>query len=433
MGIASVLKNIAPVILYGLTFIVAFISLFGKPKIGLFYLIPLIPLQNVLEKFYIFPLGKDINDILLICMIIGWFINAVQRKEKFLTKSTFNGLLIFMIIYTYFSLWQGSFSLQAALPLDPADPRLQTWKNYAIFPLLFFLVFNNIKNRKDMKILFIGMLLSILLMDYYTVNQVRWAGSIESRNAFRGTFMWLGANEVAAFYAIYTFVLIGVFFSDRSKALKSFLFILILLNIYCLLFIFSRGAYAAFLVGMSVICLLRKKMLLIPIFLILISWQTLLPPRVVERITQTTNEQGELDVASERRLIMWKQSMNFFKQNVLIGAGFNIFPYLGFELGDTHNVFIKILAEQGIIGIIIIFLLFFFALRSSWKLYRTAKDGFLKGLGVGFIACIFAAITVNMFGDRWTYMSLGAFFWVFLGMVECGNRITQKEQYAKKI
>ena len=331
-------------------------------------------------------------------------------------------------MFTYFSLWRATFYLAAPIPVHFSDPRVQSWKNYVLFFFLFWLVLNNIKNLKDLKFLFFAMMCAMFLVSYFTFNQVRWGGSIDSRGSFLGTFVWLGSNEVGAFYAMYTFVMVGVFWflSFKQKAAKAGLLFLILQNVYIILFLFSRGAYAALLAGAVFFSFLRKKWLLIPIFLAVVSWQTILPERVVERVQQTTTEYGQLDPSSAKRLIMWEQSIELFKQSPLFGVGFNIFPYVGFELGDTHNIFIKFLAEQGVIGLSLLLMLLVMAFRSGFRLYRRAKDPFLKGLGFGFSCCAIACVVANMFGDRWTHTPVGAWFWVFLGMVEVGNLIVAR-------
>ena len=119
--------------------------------------------------------------------------------------------------------------------------------------------------------------------------------------------------------------------------------------------------------------------------------------------------------------------MELFQNSPIVGNGYYIFKYLGFKLGDTHNVWIKILAEQGIVGITAMFVLFVIAIRQSWRLFYRAREGLLRGLGVGFIGCTFAVIVGNFFGDRWTHFPLGAWWWVFLGLVERGNYLVAHE------
>jgi len=134
---------------------------------------------------------------------------------------------------------------------------------------------------------------------------------------------------------------------------------IILINLYCILFLYSRAAYIALVVGSFFLFAVKNRKLMILLIFVVVCWQVVLPEKVRDRINETTNEFGELDQSSELRLIVWERSLELFYDNPIIGVGFGVFSEMGFELGDTHNIYLKILAEQGIIGVIIFLLLLF--------------------------------------------------------------------------
>jgi len=416
------------IFIVGISFVVLF-SLAGKIHLSLLFLIPLFPLQNVIERLHQFPLGKDFIDIILIAMMLGWVFRSIINKEKIFEPTPLNKLLFIMAIFTYFSLWRSSTYLGFPPPVSASDVRVQNWKNYMIFPLLYFITVNNIKSLKQIKWLIIAMLVSMLIMDSYTLKQIRWMPGLASREKLDGTFVWAGVNVVAAFYAQYIFVLLGILIMHKKKVYKIIFGILFLVGVYITLFLYSRGAYAALITGFLAISLIKKRIFIIPLILLFMFWQSLLPATVVERINKTKTEQGVLDTSTQHRLELWKESIRLFKADPILGTGFNAVPFLGLAGGftDTHNIYLRILAEQGLIGITIFLIFFLLALKSSWRLYKTASDALLKGLGLGFIACIIATLTTNMFGDRWTYLQLGAYFWVFLGLVVRGNLIARRQ------
>ena len=421
------IHTIAPVIFIFWFTTILYLSLRGKLEFALMLFVPIFPLQNVIVRFQQFPLGQYLINTILIAMILGWFLHAARRKEKILEQSVFNNLLIIMVLYTFYSLWQGYSSLGSDITLRFDDIRFQNWKNYVVFPLLFFIVFNNIKNSRQIKLLVVFMAIAIFLMNYYTINQLHWLSNPQARAKINGTFVWLGPNELAAFFATYSFVLLGILFFDKSKLRRLFFLVLIILSLYCVLFLFSRGAYLAILAGIFFFCFLKAKKLLIPILFIIIFWNVILPKQVVDRINETRTEEGTLDTSSETRIIMWQRAFQLFKESPITGSGFNTIWFMGLELGDTHNIYLKVLAEQGIIGIVIFLILLFKALSSGISLYLKTNDNFLKGLGVGFSACVIAMIVANMFGDRWTHPQLGTYFWVFLALVVRGNKISQAQ------
>lgn len=426
--------NLITLIIYIIGFsLILFLSISGKVYLGLLFLIPLFPLQNIIERLHQFPFGKDFNDIILIAMILGWLFHSSTKNKRIFEPTPFNKIIFIIFIYTLISLWSGSSYLNFSSPISVSDLRVQTWKNYMLLPLLFLITVNNIRTLKQIKWLIMVMVLSMFVMDYYTGNQIKWMPGLVSREKIHGTFAWLGPNEVAAFYATYTFVLLGIFFFDRVKLRRIVLATVIILNIYCALFLYSRGAYVAILVSFIFISFIKNKRFLIPLIVLLLFWQAILPKNVVERITETKTEEGTLDPSTQHRLDMWKQSFDLLRNNPIMGIGFNTIPYLGLTLGDTHNIYVKVLTEQGIIGMVIFLTLLFGALKIGWRLYKSAKDKFLKGLGFGFTVCVISTMVVNFFGDRFTYLQLGAYFWVFLGLTVRGNIIVQEELKSQRI
>jgi O-antigen ligase len=301
-----------------------------------------------------------------------------------------------------------------------------------ILPLLFFLTVNNIKDKKRMQWLVSIMVFIIFITGLYFFKNYRYIGKTIFREEKRisGTLSYLGPNEWGAFHAHYFFVILSIFLVDKLKIIKRILFILaILFSVYSILFSYSRGAYIALMAGLIFISLVKKRIFVIPLILFFIFWQSLLPPAVVQRINQTQTEEGELDHSAQTRINLWETGLDIFNLNPLLGIGFNTIPFVGLEGGfaDTHNIYIKILAEQGLIGILIFLIILFLSLWYGWKLYKRADDTFLKGLGLGFVTCIIALMITNFFGDRWTYLPIGAYFWVFLGLVVRGNMIVDSE------
>ncbi|HUL38172.1 MAG TPA: hypothetical protein VLW47_10835, partial [Thermodesulfobacteriota bacterium] len=87
---------------------------------------------------------------------------------------------------------------------------------------------------------------------------------------------------------------------------------------------------------------------------------------------------------------------------------------------DTHNYYLKMLSEQGIVGLGLFLIVLVVAFRSGWRLWKAGKEGFEKGLGLGFMGCVLACASTNLFGDRWSYFEMGGYFWVLWGLVDRG-------------
>ncbi|MBF0478101.1 MAG: O-antigen ligase family protein [Candidatus Omnitrophica bacterium] len=374
-------------------------------------------MRNFITHLYEFPLGKDYINILLIFLLIGWVVSSMGQGRKFADRSALNWILVVLVVYTFFSFIQGYLYLHESVQFSFSDTRLQMWKNYCMLPLLFFIAFNTVRDEKTVWQLLMVICFSLLIVEYYTVTQVTWFHGILSRTKIHGTFEYLGPNEVAAFLNQYTVILIAMLIGARKMLYKLILFLMISGNIYAILFLYSRGAYIGLLVGMGFLFLFKKQWMLIPLIAVCIFWNTFLPSEIQDRITSTTNQYGELDESNMGRIHIWQESMEIFKQNPITGAGFGVFGKLGLELGDTHNIYLKVLAEQGVIGMIIFLILLGIMWGQGIFLFRYGNDDFVKLLGIGFSACMVTMFINNLFGDRWTYVEVSSHLWVFLALV----------------
>jgi O-antigen ligase len=301
--------------------------------------------------------------------------------------------------------------------------------------ILYFLAANAIKNERQQKVLLAVMAVAFLLISTRSYRNFV-AGDIFNWSQREVGPFWavgLNANHFGAFICHYWSAFLGLYFFVKDKWIKRLLLGNVLIGIYPLLFSYSRGAYLGALASLTLIGLLKKRILLIFVAVLLVTWQTVLPPSVTDRITMTETESGELESSAAHRLDLWDRAAQLFKEQPLFGAGFGAFGFnvAEGELTDTHNFYIKLLAEQGVIGFGIFLFLLCKALLSGWRLLRDGSSPFQRGLGLAFLACVLSCAVTNLFGDRWSYFALGGYFWILWGATDRGILISQSEYAAE--
>jgi O-antigen ligase len=398
---------------------IALVSIVRKAEWGLLLLVALIPQPNIFYKLYAFPMGKDFLDILFIAVGIGIFVN----KGGFERRG--NSVLIMILILTsYFALWNSSRNFSLPSPISYANPMIKPWKSYAFMASMYLLTFNAIKDDENQrKITAVLMALVVLFISVRSYRSYT-PGAVfieESRAVGPFWIVGLGSNHFAAFIAYCSAAFLGLFFLDNNRWRRILFLGTVLFSLHPLFYAYSRGAYVAALVVLIFFALAKKRSLLILVFALIVAWQTLLPSSVVERISMTKGEGGEIEESAAIRLDLWDHALKLFEEHPVIGIGFGGFEFTmpqGVRWKDTHNYYLKMLAEEGIVGFGLLLITLFMAFRSGWKLLNEGKSRFEKGLGLGFTGCVLACASTNLFGDRWSYYEMGSYFWIFWGLVD---------------
>ena len=368
------LEQYVPLVLYMGAAVAFLLSLFWRPQAGLYFLIPLLPMQTIRYRIMDLPLGNKLIDILLLGVILG----AVFKGGFRLEKTPLNKVLLVFGIFCYIQLWRGAFFLNSDLPLSIGDPRFSNWKNYMVMFIIFVVAVNVIKDVKQIKIIVVLMCLSVLAVDkgFYSTMSDRDLSHFSYEVRDGGPLGYAGVNGVATFEAEFMLFLLGMSAMQKRKSLKLGMWALAAFSGYCLLFSFSREAYAGILVGLLFLGLLKQRWLLIALTVFLFSWQTLVPTSVRERVDMTYDKNDQqLDTSAQDRVTLWNDAMDLFHQNPAIGAGFDTYQWqhrVGIYT-DTHNYFLKVLVETGVIGLL--FFLFILAKMTRVGLKLFAAPG----------------------------------------------------------
>lgn len=424
-------ESILPLTLYVGMFAAFLASVFWRPAIGLYLFVLTLPLQTGRYKLHDFFLGAQFLDILLLGTILGLLV----KRQEVIPKNPWRKFFLVLAVFYYISLWEGSFFTDVPLPIWITDTRFSEWKNYVEMFLLAMVVPSVIKEKWEIRNLIIVMCLSVLVVNrsYISLMSQRDLShfSYEVRDA--GPLGYAGVNGLAAFEAMFMSFLIGIYAVIKKIPAKIGILALLSTCGYCLLYAFSRGGYFGVLVGMLVVGALRMRTLLVLAAFIVIGWQVLLPTSVQERITMTTGdaaEGGQFDSSAQTRLVLWEDAISLFKRNPITGTGFETYEFMG-RVGpyrDTHNYYVKVLAETGIVGMALYLALLGKLVKSGSSLFYGTEDPFWKAIGLGFLALVFCAIALNFFGDRWTYQQVDGYLWVTLGCVMRGLAVVNENR-----
>lgn len=394
----------------------------------LLILIALVPLQNIyLGKIPSFGAGINILNILMVFA----FMAASSRSETSYV-SPINRYILYLILSYILSLFV------SALVMGWDESKLYILKDMFFAYLFFFVTYKSLTGMRAVKAIFLATVIPLPYMFKVFYTNLSWMGFSTYQDKLRlnsGTFMQLGSNEIAAFYASYTFMALAFALVEQGKKLKVFLFLCVAMNLYSLLYTFSRGAYLSLMVGVVVLCWYYRKIPLLLvgvsiIFGLLVLDFDVFPKAVTERFNSTFVEDEQLDDSAQKRKILWGIALEKFQENPLVGVGFNNFKKMN-EFGlDTHNYYVKLLAEGGVVCFISFLLFLGACFRRGLALLKNSQDEFSLKLAIGFLACISAIIVGNFFGDRFTHYPLISYLFIYLAIVtkvDANALIVQKQ------
>ncbi|QEE28611.1 O-antigen ligase family protein [Terriglobus albidus] len=426
--------GVRSIALYGSVVLGALLTLAWRSEIGIYILSVLLPLQTTRYHLHAFPLGSNIVDILLLCVFIG---TVIRPPSKLAYRPRIAIFLVCIAIFYFLSLWRGAFYLGGELPIWFSDHRLVDYKNFIVMPLLAFAVVRAIRTKRQIVTIIILCGLTSVAVDYSYLKSSFGRDfthySEETRDA--GPLGYAGENGLASYLVEATAFVLPLIVIKKNPRLRLFALTVAVANTVCLLFSYSREAYLALAVILCFLAVVRVRALFIPILLLAIGWQAILPLAVRERIAMTYSRsdvsmEAELDASAQERVMLWSDAMVLFRENPVFGTGFLTYAELS-RVGsykDTHNFYLKMLVETGLVGLCLFILQLLLLLREGMRLFTRARDSLLSLIGLGYAAMIVAATIVNLFGDRWMFIQVDSNLWILLGCVICGSSLTAESR-----
>ncbi|HEY3354489.1 MAG TPA: O-antigen ligase family protein [Polyangia bacterium] len=242
-----------------------------------------------------------------------------------------------------------------------------------------------------------------------------------------GVFTQIGSNEMAAFYANALLVLLGLVVAWRGATRwRLYLGVNALLLAWGTIFSLSRGAWLAVVAAVAYLGARKNRALLIGFVALMAAAPAFMGGAVGDRAG------GGMDASAESRLDFWKWAAVAGTYRYPLGVGYQCYiPKHREETGiklDTHNFFFRTLAEMGLVGLILVLGMFWKGFRTAWRLVDVAHTPFGRGLGMGVAIMWIGSFVANMFGDRFSYISINCYVWGFASMAAAEMLIAEAEQ-----
>ena len=339
-----------------------------------------------LVKILVYPLHY-----LLIPLITPIFIFKLKFSKKY-----FYNYEIFFFIFFIFSTMRSIFSkyFNSSLTLIIGFIICIFWYLYFYYCLKKS---NSNKINKIIKIICIIFIISSLLLFFTDVGKIK----------DRGLYRLIGTFSDPNLFCLIGIFPIGYYFYDHKIIIKKFIFYTSLLIFFMSL---SRGGIVGLLFFLLIEVYYNKKVKIKNIFLFLffiillilfLSENSVFLNKLMSRFRDLDFRKiTDIKKLGSGRIGIWISGIEIFKENFLFGIGLNNFPNYLLEKINlfrySHNTFLEILIENGIIGSIFywLFLISFILNKPKNEKARIIKSIIYSQLIMSFLLTSLLSIQV---------------------------------------
>ncbi len=396
-----------------------------RSRLALYVWLLAIPLGEWLPATGV--LGLNAPNLLIAVMMLSWIVPRIMHGERVLSRTRLSAPVAAYIVLLLFSLARGWL-----FPPGPGYDGFQMLKSVWQVVLgfaVYFVVANVVADRKQISSLLVTFAVGSTLGAVIAVRQFLGAGFDSRIGGALGDI-----NDLGAYFAMTASALFGLFLTSRAFTgfRKWIMGVSTLLASFGVMVPKSRGGYMGVVAGLGVLTYLINKRAVI-IFAVVVALSPFWAPTFVkDRVAETRVDSLEaelvgdatdrLDPSAAVRLDIWRIVARKSLKSPIIGYGYAAVPYLtADELGrpfSAHSLYFETLGQTGLVGIVVLFWLLFACVRSGRELLRVATTRTSRGLAIGFLGATVALIVANIFGERFTHISIAGTYFFLAGLVD---------------
>jgi O-antigen ligase/tetratricopeptide (TPR) repeat protein len=367
----------------------------------LFSFAPVIMIRGPEGGFHNLVLKETFCQALLLFFLFTIITKKLIEKKIAFTRSSLDFLFIALLILSGVSIFYSPTLYTSA----------QEFSKLALFIVFYFLVIDQVQDRKTMYLLFIPIIASGVLTAFFATCQNQqfylwnFLPRAEDRNRMMAT---MGHNNgVASYLMMSGFIILGwLLHMKREKSKNFWVVVLLVWFSFVIVATLSRGVWMGTFTGLVIFSyfLIRrfglknvwkqyKKPIIIGItilalFTIILSFKNPLNPwnvSVVKRFSETWLTWHTY--VSDTRIRMWATTWEMIREHPVRGIGLGAFKYLiPLEQGkyferypdsrleptsaltnQSHQEYLQLWAELGFFGLLIGLIALVVYLRSGWK------------------------------------------------------------------
>src|SRR5579884_1704510 len=355
-----------------------------------------------------------IRDLLLAVGILTWGVERyILKKDRVFISKHLEKYILFYVAAVLISVFFSEAPIASVRSFRSGLSK---------FLLIFALVVRVYQEPGSVRRLLYGLIGSSTLVKVYGLvgYLFHWRAAIEPGGLATGPFNH--HNPLGQYLALHIVVLLALFLWEQRNLFRLLWGILIPLHLALLLFSQSRGALVGVLIAGGVLFILQRQARVIIAFsliLFTLGWG-FNQDRLFNRFrTIAQPETYETGIASRDRI--WSETLVWIGESPWIGHGYGGTPFsimsrsrsrIEFDVPHTHNLFLQVFFESGVLGLSAFVLLFF---RIAWETFRLRHRSAIYPLLFSLFVLIFL---LGMTEPFFLMGHLGIFLWILFGLVD---------------
>ncbi len=357
------------------------------------------------------------DDIFLFVVFLGWLAKMAINKELGLLRNTpINKPIIAYIFACLLATGIGAV-------LGTTNPKQGFFYilKYVEYFILYFMVTNNLRDKKQIKMfiffmLFVSVIVGIYGLYSYFVEGLRATAPFEGEGG--------EANTLAGYLILIMSLTLGMFLYNRTALGRFLLGGLFVFLAVPFMFTLSRAGWLGFIPMLITFIIVSKKgkvLLLFCLFASVLIAPVFLPKPVTQRFHATfaadssytvMGRKVTLDESTAIRIRTWKRSFEQWLKRPVLGYGI---PGGG-AISDVQ--YTRILREVGIVGFLAFLWIIVRLFKAGFGSFNSPQTGdFAKGISLGFIAGLVGILTMGVGSEVFIIIRIMEPFWFLAAIV----------------
>ena len=414
-------------LIFGMVF--GFLSMFIEPLLiffavilfALLFTIFSSPESGVITIFFILPFVHTTQLCVVICLIFfSYILKAICGRRLFrlhVIDFAVLGFLCFLIFGGLLTIDGSSF-----------------WKMLLMvcFMGMYFVVKNIISSPAMVKRCLYAMVCSSGIVSVYGVYQnyfgtlsTKWHDNeMFSEIKGRVVSMFDNPNVLGEFLILVFPILLALMATSKKSYERLILFAVSLMNCWCLLFTWSRGAWIGCIIATVLFLCVSSKyfftcgLLSLPIVGMFVHLKQ--DSAVLTRLTSFGDSSTSYRISIWKGVLRMLEDIGFYGVGIGEGAFQKIYPIYSLEgieaAPHAHNLYLQIAVEMGVFALIVFLVFIFLYAQFSFSFCKSALNRSNKLICLGIFSGVLAVLVQGMTDYVWYNYRIFLLFWMVVGL-----------------